>query len=148
MQGDQTMKLFLLFIFSFFIFLNCSEGTLKKNSQPDNETDNSEKLLKKYAREGFIDRNTFRMIHIEPQENDTGSDNVRKHTKKKSFVLLRKYLLSKGKKLSTNCRANLLNLIENNSELIRIKDQKNSRVIYVFEIKKSELASYIESQGE
>lgn len=139
-------KSFLLFLFisTCFITFSCSKSTQTTTTTGSNDT---EQMLKKYSREGFINNNLFRVIIVEPENSPNSEDSIKEKAERRAFISFQKYIRSKGKKLKANAKPNLLNLINDSGKLMPIKDKKNSRTVYVFEVKKNNLVSYINKLG-
>lgn len=129
---------FLLLIISLTVCTN--KNLVKKNHKKEN-------LLTEYSKEGFISDNLFRVIIVKPSDSKLTTIKIKDLASKRAFSSFQKYILSNYDSLKRNSQATLLNLIHDKGILFNIKDEKKSRIIYVFEIKKSGLLKLINSLG-
>ncbi len=105
----------------------------------------TEALEEKYRKEGFVAPNIFRVVIIEPVEAN-GSDNYAiENAKKRAYLMLKKYLLSDNRIITSNVDAAILGIVERDGSLRKIEDIKKTRNVYFYEIKKDGIKQHIES---
>ncbi|MBN1500885.1 MAG: hypothetical protein JW982_12050 [Spirochaetes bacterium] len=117
------------------------------NDASVNQLTDTEVLLKKYEKEGFIDKNTYVVVLIKPAGSRFNQLDIENQAKKRAFVSLQNEVISENKRLSANDKTVIVNSINNNGKLKKIKDEKQSRDIYVFEICEENFYNKIKKMG-
>lgn len=147
-------KLLLVFAAITLLFTACKKDNVKEESKLDTKqntvestTNENAELLNKYHKEGFLDKNTFVVIIIKPSDSNLSFSEMKQQGKDRALVSIKRFLKSKGKRIDNNTNASILRLINNNGNLIRIDDKSKSRIVYVYEIKKTNLYREISSLG-
>ncbi len=142
-------KILLLTAVAAIMFISCkkdiriTEEPVIRNEEPAvtvepevklESVNTEDQLLKKYEKEGFIDKSTFIVILIKPAGSKFNQLDIENQAKKRAFVSLQNYVMSENKRLSANDKTSIVNSINNNGKLKKINDEKQSRDVYVFEI--------------
>jgi hypothetical protein len=102
--------------------------------------------LRQFETEGFISRDCFRVIIVQPADSTSSIADIDKQARTKAFLSLKRYITSSGKTLGQNADAGILNIIQENGKLTPYKDA--ARTIYVLEISKSGCKSYVDTLGK
>lgn len=150
-QRRNKMKNTVFFIFiAVLLFAGCKKQ-IKKDKPVNNnsviENNNSNNIVKKYEKEGFIDKNTFAVIIVRPLNSRPRKDEIENQAKKRAFVMLQKYVMNDGKRLKKNDKVVIQNAINNSSECKKVQDTEKSRDIYVLVIKEDGFYRKIKSLG-
>ena len=124
-------------IFSF----SCSKEIQKQSTQLDDPgSDNQEKMLLEYQKEGFISPDRYRVIIVVPAEERCDDLNeMRRKARQRAVLSLRKYLMSQDIPVTRNAQAYILNVVNNHGSLIRHQSSSSSRYCFFFDIKKDNL---------
>jgi hypothetical protein len=96
-------------------------------------------LIRKYQKEGFLDRNTFVAIIIRPEGSGSTDADIESQLKNRTLSALLKYVADAGKTVTPNTRARALNLISEAGSVKRIADRSNKRTVFVMELRKDNL---------
>lgn len=116
---------------------------------PETDRGERDKLVRDYVKEGFISRDTFRIVIIQPRESDDGAESIEKSARQRAFVSLQKYLSSRNMTINKNTRAKLINLTEACGSLRLFEEKCDTRKkVYLFEIKKANLKQYVDTIAE
>ena len=102
-------------------------------------------FCREYFKEGFISREVYRVVIVEPRD-ETGfsKSEIEKKAKKRTLISLQKYLMTKEGTINQNVNAALLNLIEESGTLQDSPEKQETRDVYLFEIKKDNLKRYVD----
>lgn len=114
-------------------------------------TDRGERdeLVRDYVKEGFISRDTFRIVIIQPRESDQGEESIERTARQRAFVSLQKYLSSRNMTINQNTRVKLINLTEACGSLRLFEEKCDTRKkVYLFEIKMANLKQYVDTIAE
>ncbi len=137
--------IYALLISICFIYGSCSEN-IKKNNDVPKIIENNNTLTKEYLREGFISKDIFRIVIVEPKrEKNDGRNYIIKTAKRRAFVSLQKYITANNAKIDNNINASLLNLVEECGTLKSADINHKTRRVHLFEIKKSSLKQSIDN---
>jgi len=112
-----------------------SGNTGSKTGTSDADTE----LMKKYQKEGFLDRNTFVAIIIRPENSSSTDADIESQLRNRTLSALLKYVADAGKTVTPNTRARALNLISEAGTVRRINDRGNKRTLFVMELKRDNL---------
>ncbi len=104
----------------------------------------ADQIMKKYRKEGFVDRDTYSIIIVRPADTMDSQADILSQAKKRTLVSFTKYIRQQGKIVDSNTNASLLNLINDYGSLKRVEDSKNTRIVYVFIVKRDQLKRYID----
>ncbi len=118
---------------------------VQNNTITPPQSSNDDLLLKKYSKEGFIDKNTFVVLIIKPANSTDSQADIKAMAQNRTLATLQKYVQSNGKTITPNVTASLLSLINQSGSLKTINDGSNQRIIYVYEISKNDLKYFIDS---
>lgn len=121
--------------------LACKKDQVKTGGEGTVQTD-----LRQFETEGFISRDSFRVIIVQPAHSTMAIEDINKQLKTKAFLSLKRYITSSGKSLSQNTDASLLNLISGSGKTTPYKD--SARTIYVLDISKGNCKGYVDSLGK
>lgn len=102
--------------------------------------------LKQFEQEGFVSRDSFRVIIVQPADSTMAIEDINKQLQTKALLSLKRYITSAGKSLSQNTDASLLNLIHDSGKTTPYKD--SARTIYVLEISKANCKGYVDTLGK
>lgn len=149
------MKKIILLLFSVaFLLTACKKNNVKDEMQVDKKVSSTEtsneanSQLKKYHKEGFLDKSTFVVIIIRPSDSKVSTVKMKEQGKDRAIVSLRRYIKSKGKTVDSMTNTSIMRLVTSNGELIQIDDKSNSRIVYIYEIKKSNLYKEVSKLGK
>ncbi|HOO73247.1 MAG TPA: hypothetical protein PK926_15925 [Spirochaetota bacterium] len=110
--------------------------------EPEVETVANEEI---YLKEGFIARDTFRIVMLDCQdESYTSLESVEEKSEKRALATLQKYLLEQNRVYDNNTRAELINLIQNYGTFSRQNISHKGNTVYYLEIKKDNIKRYID----
>ena len=136
-----------LFIFTIATILllsitACNETT---GSSVKSSSENESALLKSYSKEGFITKNKFVTIIIIPENSISTESEINDKLKNRTLSSIQKHLIDKGKAITQNVKAGILNLISNYGKTKKFSDKSSKRFLYVLEIEKDNLKGFVES---
>lgn len=125
--------------------VSCSKDSVKKPVVPEGRTVTTANnpQCDDYSTEGFINRDVFRVIIVEPAGNGRSQSDITASAQNRAISTLRKYIQSNGGTLSQKTDAEIRILVEK-GKLLSIKCN-DSRTIYVFEIKSGNIKGKIDS---
>jgi len=124
------------------LFTSCSKSVKKVPERQKPCPD--EKLSREYLREGFISANTFRVV-IVATENECRNDTegIAARAKKRAYVTLQKYIISKGRNFDKNTSAQILDLINTHGTFIRRTAGCRENNIFYYDIVKEDIQDFI-----
>ena len=126
---------FLILLIASLTF-SCTKKATREPVKPEPEVD--EEI---YLKEGFIARDTFRIVMLDCQDqNYTSLESV----EKRALATLQKYLLEQNRVYDNNTRAELINLIHNYGTFSRQNITHKGNNVYYLEIKKDNIKRYID----
>lgn len=126
-------------------FSACKKEQVKGGASTDG-TETQQTDLKQFEQEGFISRDTFRVIIVQPSDSTMSTEDIGKQLQTKALLSLKRYITASGKSLSKNTDASLLNLINGSGKTTPYKD--SVRTIYALEISKGNCKGYVDSLGK
>ena len=144
-------KLFisLFYIILFIIFNSC---TTKKGIKEVTPISQGKEPLKgtinkqKFQREGFITRDIYRVVIVQPNiGNKYNMKSLIKIAKRKTYTSLQNYLLENDIRINRNTQVRIINLINANGKLIKIDMGRKSSDTYIYEITKKNLKQHIKN---
>ncbi len=127
---------------------HCSKNV--KDTSAEDKPDEATKTLtdtgsldEKFLKEGFINNNYFRVVILTPKDDSSDINELESKAKKRAYVSLQKFLMSAGRQVDKNTRAELLNMINSKGSFSKkdIKQCKDS--VYYYEIKRSNLKKHL-----
>ena len=132
------------------MFISCKKEQIKtgNNISTKDTVVTPKNDLKQFEQEGFISKDLFRIIVVRPAGSDTSDEDIQKQAQNKTLASLKRYITSTGKMLQPNSDAQLLNLISGYGKLTPHDDADAKRTIFVEEISKPGLKSYVENLGK
>lgn len=139
-------KLYIVIVFfTSLIFTSCvADKTIITDTKPDkSNTTSDDDIIKQYEKEGFIDKNTYVTLFVKTSDSGMTDAEIETQIKKRAHSALRKTIQDMGKPINAKTDTKLINLINDNGKISQIIDKKNSRKIFVLEIKKDNLKNYI-----
>ncbi|MGL4369587.1 MAG: hypothetical protein ACRCUT_07940 [Spirochaetota bacterium] len=101
-----------------------------------------------FEQEGFISRDTFRVIIVRPSDSAVSDEETEKQAKMKALMSLKRYITAEGKALQPNADAQLRNLINDNGTIQPHEDAAAHRTIFVLEISKQGCRAYVDGMGK
>ena len=126
-------------------FSACKKEQVKGGASTDG-SGTQQTDLKQFEQEGFISRDTFRVIIVQPSDSTMSAEDTGKQLQTKALLSLKRYITASGKSLSQNTDASLLNLIHDSGKTTPYKD--SVRTIYVLDISKGNCKGYVDSLGK
>lgn len=114
------------------------DKTTGKNIKKKND------LEKKYLSEGFVEKDTFRVIILVPKDSSCKDQaTIKYRAEKRAEASLQKFLVSKGRVIDQNTRAEILNLINNHGKLIPRNIPCRGSNVFYFDIQKKHLKRHL-----
>jgi len=142
------LNAFLVTLICIFFFITCSQKVITVKHPDKVKTDNhsANKIEKKYLNEGFINNSLFRIV-ILSESSDTGYDieEIKDKARKRALTSLQNYLRLKGRNVTHNVRAELLNLIDTKSYFKKVMVNHKKNGVYYLEIQQSNIKRYLEN---
>ncbi len=136
---------FLLLSIVLIGFSSCSKN-IKKTNATSIPLDNTSSTDREYIKEGFITKDLYRIIIVEPKDEiDYPKTSIEKTAKRRAFVSLQKYLSANNILPDKNINANLLNLIGEYGTIKEAPGKSKTRKVHLFEIKKSNLKQSLDN---
>jgi hypothetical protein len=135
------------------ILLMCgSNQTQKVITPPDGkkttDTTTKETDFRHYEKEGFISKDLFRIIVIQPFDSSLKDTDIEKQARNKALSSLKKHIASTGTIPGSKTDAELINLINDNGKINRVEDREHSRTLFVLDIEKTGCKTFVETLGK
>jgi hypothetical protein len=125
------------------LFFNC---TSTQETRDTIKTQNTQNTIEKYEQEGFITKDLYRIIIVKPDNSQMNDADLEKQIKSKTLASIKKYITSKGKSLTSNTNAEIINLINNYGVFKTYKDSTCN--LLILDISRQGCRSYIDSLGQ
>src|SRR5512138_1178439 len=90
----------------------------------DNTTDKPD--FRHYEKEGFITKDIFRVIVVQPFDSSTSDSDIEKQARNKAISSLKKHIVSVGLMPEANADAELINLINDSGKIMTIEDSDHA----------------------
>jgi len=100
----------------------------------------------KYEQEGFITKDLYRVIIVKPAGSQTSSDELEKQLRIKVISSIKKYITSKGKSLTANANAEILNLVNTSGTIREFRD--STRDLFILDVAKQGCRPFVDSLGQ
>ena len=120
---------------------NSPQTDNRKINQPTSDIDGQ--LIRQYEKEGFIEKNKYIILFVKPTDSTMSDSEIEIQIKKRAQSSLRKTIQDSGLMISSKSDTKILNVINDNGKILKLNDTNNSRTIYVLEIQKDNIKSYI-----
>ncbi len=145
-------SIIILLILTFFM-ISCS-AKKKDNTNNTNNTGTTTEntsstttdhgLEKRYLKEGFVAKDTYRVVIVATKEDcDKNEDDIKSKAQKRALVSLQKLISSQGKRVGRNTKAGLLSLISNSGNFTKKNDGCKRFNIFYYDIKKRHIKRQI-----
>lgn len=123
---------------------NSSANNNNSNTNNSNSTQDDAMPDKKYLKEGFINRDTFRVVIVATKDDcESNSDDIKSKANKRAYISLKKKLSARTGTISANTNARLLGLIQKNNEFKQKDDSCKKYNVYYYDIKKRNIKRYL-----
>jgi hypothetical protein len=101
---------------------------------------------REYEKEGFITKNLFRVVIVEPKGGrESDINEIKKTAERRALSSMEKYLVENRIMVNRNAKAVLLNLIGDHGKLKEAPLESATRTVYLFEIEKPDLKQQIDN---
>ena len=126
--------------------ISCLKGVKKEGDDShQNRLEKEYASPRDYQSEGFISRDLFRIIIIEPKgDQDPDSNAIENRAKRRALSSLRHYLTSKNRIIGRNVNAKLLNMINQYGTLRQETRETKGSNIYFFEVEKTDIKQFVD----
>ena len=143
--GFTKYPIFSLIISIVIASIYCTKEIQKDTNVNKPNTKSNLEVSKEYLEEGFISKNTFRIVIVEPHGESDEKNAIEKKARHRAFMHLQNYLMSRKGIINQNTKARLLNLVNQNGKLSMFEKKQETRRVYFFEINKSNLKGFVDS---
>ncbi len=142
----MKIKVFVLACLVVVAAVSCKTVTRDNGTKTDDKSFVTGDIEKKYLAEGFIDKNIYRIVIVNPKNDGTPQSDIKSKSMKRAISSLEKFIQDSDKKSDANTRANLLRLMESNGSFYKKNVEKYANDVYYFDIKKDNIKKFILSQ--
>lgn len=118
-------------------------STNKKTSiknEKSSEVKNEEVTKTEYLREGFVSKNTFRVVIL--SAGNESSEEIRQKAADRALATLRHYIISENKKYDNNVKAQLMELIDDGK--LSEKKTGGREKVYFFDVTDDNLKKQVD----
>lgn len=130
---------------SFFLFVSCTKNIVVQKDEGINQIKQIDKY-REYEKEGFITKDLFRVVIVEPkggQESDKME--IKKTAERRALSSMEKYLVENRIMADRNAKAVLLNLIGDHGKLKESPLKSETRTVYFFDVEKPDLKQQLDN---
>ena len=130
---------------SFSSFNSCTKDVVVQKDEIVNQIKPMDNY-REYEKEGFITKDLFRVVIIEPKGGkEADRKEIRKTAERRALSSMEKYLVENGIMADRNAKAVLLNLISDNGRLKEALLESATRTVYLFDVEKPDLKQQLDN---
>ncbi len=129
----------------FLLVFSCTKQTKDDSTAKPVGGNGEAGLSEEYKKEGFLTPDLYRIVIVTPKEEKADMVTMEEKARTRALMSLRGYLTSRSKSLTPNMNAQMLLLIKENGSFAKAGDKHPTRNVYLFEIKKKGLKTYMDN---